>query len=247
MANDWPGLEVAKFLVEENENIIRLYVHKPDNQKLSNEIIDAVSCSEVYDASLLKDEAHVEELKLLDADFIITVYWAYLLTPDVINSVKGSINFHPALLPINRGWFPHVHSIIDGSPLGVTLHRIDEGADTGPVWVQKEIDLLSTDTAKSIYDLLQREMVELFKNNWNAIKSGKLTPQAQDNSKAIYHKKNEIELLDFIDLDKETTARELINKLRARSFGDLGFAYFEDEGDRIHVNLRLSKNNKFEN
>ena len=247
MANDLPGLEVAKFLIEENEEILRLYIHQPDNQKLTNEIIETVSCSEVYQASLLKDQTHVKELKMLNADFIITIYWAYLLKPEVINSVKDTVNFHPALLPINRGWFPHVHSIIDGSPLGVTLHRIDEGADTGPIWVQKEIELLSTDTAKSIYDRLQHEMVQLFKDNWNEIKSGQLSPKPQDHSKAIYHKKDEIDELDLINLDEKMTARELINKLRARSFGDLGFAYFKEGEDRTHINLRLSNNNNFKN
>ena len=64
------------------------------------------------------------------------------------NLAKDSVNFHPAFLPINRGWYPHVHSIVDGSKLGVTLHRIDEGADTGPIWVQKEMRLLPHDTSK---------------------------------------------------------------------------------------------------
>ena len=66
---------------------------------------------------------------------------------EIFSSVETTVNFHPALLPINRGWFPHVHSLIDGSKAGVTLHQIAEGADTGLIWVQEEEKIISTDTA----------------------------------------------------------------------------------------------------
>jgi len=240
MANDLPGVEVAKFLKESGEDLLRLYIHEEGAQKSTDLIISESGCKEVYKASLLKDPLHVENLQSLGADYIITVYWTYLLKPDVINSVKDTVNFHPALLPINRGWFPHVHSIIDGTPLGVTLHRIDEGADTGPIWAQKEVELLLVDTAKTVYDRLQNEMVELFKANWPKIKSGSISPKEQDHDQAIYHKKKEIEQMDFLDLEKKMTIREIINILRARSFGDLGFSFFEEGGKKVYLNLRLS-------
>ena len=44
MANDEPGLKVAKFLRETGENILRLYLHEPEMQKFGKEIIDASGC-----------------------------------------------------------------------------------------------------------------------------------------------------------------------------------------------------------
>ena len=70
-------------------------------------------------------------------------------------SKNGCINFHPALLPTNRGWYPHVHNILDESPAGVTLHLIDEGADTGPILVQKTIDVEPTDTIDNVKAKIQ--------------------------------------------------------------------------------------------
>ena len=240
MANDKPGALVAKFLNDSNDNIVRLYLHDEKNRKLSDDIINNSGCNEIFFAKDLKNKDHITTIKKLDADFIITVYWAYLLKPEVFNAVKDTVNFHPAYLPINRGWYPHVHSIIDGSMLGVTLHRIDEGADTGPIWAQKEVELSPYDTAKTIYGRLQLEMIELFQHNWEKIKSGTLVPTPQDNSKAVYHKKKELENLDCIDLDRKIKIKDLINLLKARSFGDLGFAFYNENEKYVYLNLRLS-------
>jgi len=65
---------------------------------------------------------------------MITVYWPWLIKKNYLNTCKNSINFHPAYLPKNRGWYPHVNNILDNSVPGVTLHKIDEGIDTGPIW-----------------------------------------------------------------------------------------------------------------
>ena len=246
MANDIVGLKVAEHIISKGDKIVRLYLHQEGKTKMANEIIDASLCvdDEIFYANSL-DQTNINSLKALNADFIITVYWAHLLTLDVINTVKDTVNFHPALLPINRGWFPHVHSILDGSASGVTIHRIDEGADTGPIWAQKEIKLSVYDTAKKIYDKLQKEIVNLFIENWDNIKNGTIKPFPQDHSKAVYHNKSEISKLDQIDIEKNTSARELINILRARSFGNLGFAYFNENNKKVFLNLRISDNHKF--
>jgi len=240
MANDKPGALVSDYLINSGDKIVRLYLHDENARKCSDEIIRNSSCSEIYYAKDLKEENHVKTIKELNADFIITVYWAHLLKPSIFKAVKDTVNFHPAFLPINRGWYPHVHSIIDGSELGVTLHRIDEGADTGPIWAQKKIELLPYDTAKTVYDRLQFEIVELFKKKWDKIKSNKLKPFKQVNSSAVYHKKNELEKLDQLNLDEKIRVKDLINLLRARSFGDSGFAFYNQNGKKVFLNLRLS-------
>ena len=249
MANDIPGVEVCQYLVENGDHIVMLYLHEPDRQKFSQEIVNASKCSEneIRLASQLKDPEYVAELRALRPDFIITVYWAHLISEEVINAaVEGTVNFHPALLPINRGWYPHVHSIMNGSPTGVTLHAIDNTADTGPIWAQKEVPLTPYDTAFTIYERLQHEMVRLFKETWPKIVNRELTPVSQDESKAIYHKKSEIKKLDQLNLDDVMKVGDLINLLRARSFGASGFAFFDKNGQRVYVNLRLSPNPTFE-
>ena len=243
-ASHFPGVKTAAHLKECEDEILRLYL--PDRkEKYASDIIEASGVPEskiFYWGDVDDKEVLAAELRALKPEYFVLVYWPYLLKGGMTAiPLVGSVNFHPALLPINRGWYPHVHSIIDGSPLGVTLHDIDEGIDTGKVWVQKEVDLKSTDTAKSIYDRLQNEIIALFEENWNDIKSGRKKSTPQNESRATYHSKKDIDGLDKLDLDKTYSGRDLINLLRARSFGELGFAYFEEDGKRIHMNLRLSE------
>lgn len=246
MANYQPGLDVCKYMIDCGEEISRLYVIDK-NDEYAKKIIKAsrLNDRDIFTAASLKELNHTATISKLKPEYIITVYWPYLLKPEVFNLArKGTINFHPALLPINRGWYPHVHSIIDGSSTGVTLHAIAKEADAGPIWAQKEVSLMPYDTAKTIYQRLQVEIVNLFKETWPRIKLKKIKPYPQDNSKAVYHKKSEVSKFDYIDLNKEYKARDIIKLLRARSFGDKGFAYFVERGKRIFVSLKLSKNNK---
>ena len=135
------------------------------------------------------------------------------------------MNFHPALLPVNRGWYPHVHSLLDGSPAGVTLHQITEGADQGDIWVQKEVAIENKDTSKDLYLKLQKEIVDLFMDSWEDIATGRMNPTKQIESNAIYHSKDEIVDLDKIDLKRKLYFEDFLKILKARSFGDSGFAY----------------------
>ena len=241
-ANDEVGLNVCRFLKGTGEDIVKLYLHDPPKQKLADEIALASGC--VREDVLLATDSHApDNIRMLEdanIDFIITVYWAYLLKPALFTKAKDTLNFHPALLPVNRGWFPHVHSFLDGSPFGVTLHRIDENADTGPVWCQKEIFALPFDNAGTIYKRLQSEILMLFYTHWEKIKNGFITPKPQNHARGVYHKKKEIEHLDEIDLDA-ISARDLIKRLKARTFGARGFAYHMDaSGRKVYLNLQLS-------
>lgn len=248
-ANHDPGLEIARYLSEHSDHNIVAALYLPgENPEHDRKIESALAdkkCPVFRGPDIIKQADHTAWFKTQAFDFIICVYWPWLLRKEIFASVKSTLNFHPALLPINRGWFPHVHSLVDGSKTGVTLHRIEEGADTGAVWVQREVPIIATDTAKEIYERLQIEIVKLFKLHWDEIRRHKIEATAQDKSVANYHAKKEIDSLDHIDLDQATTARELINRLRARSFGSRGFAYYEEHGEKIFLKISLSRTNRF--
>jgi methionyl-tRNA formyltransferase len=249
-ANHRPGIEIAKFFTNRNdrEEIVALYLSGVDVNN-DNEIRNALNleASRVFlGKGIVLDQYHVDWLQQQDIDAIICVYWPWILKENVFNLVKVTVNFHPAYLPINRGWYPHVHSLIDGSKTGVTLHQIQSGADTGPIWAQREVVIQPLDTAKTIYERLQTEIISLFKEKWNDIISGNITPTQQDESIANYHAKKEIEILDHIDLEQEIKAGDLINLLRARSFGKRGFAYYLQNGKKVYINLSLADRDQFE-
>ena len=86
---------------------------------------------------------------------------------------------------------------------------------------------------------MQRANVNLFVENWDDIIGGSIEPNPQESLDASYHSKREIENLDRIDLENIMKVGDLINLLRARSFGDKSFAYFLLNGKRNYLNLRF--------
>lgn len=114
-------------------------------------------------------------------DMIISYNYKYLLTSEIIKYPKyGCINLHISLLPWNRGAHPNVWSFLEDTPKGVTIHYIDEGIDTGKIIIQKEIFIdENKETLQSSYEILHREIQELFKENWKKIKNNELTPKPQ--------------------------------------------------------------------
>jgi len=242
-------LRVAEYLRGRGDEIVALYLHAPERRKLGAEIVAATGCppSAVHEAAALRDGEHVAALAARAPDFVVTVYWAHLISPEVIAAAgRGTVNFHPALLPYNRGWYPHVHSILDGTPTGVTLHAVDATADTGPIWAQRAVALTPYDTAGTIYARLQDEIVALFREVWPAIVAGDLVPVPQDDAGAVYHAKSEVDALDELRLDDVMRVGDVIDRLRARSFGSRGFAWYEADGERVYANLRLGRSPSME-
>lgn len=248
MASQEIGVSVAQYLYQEGlDEIIALYLSGED-EGLDQRIIQAASIKphQVFSSECLKDPTHIAWLKEEGCDFMISIYWPYFIKNDILNLVgQNSVNFHPALLPFNRGSFPHLFVLLEGSHCGVTLHQVTSKLDAGPIWAQKEVSVLPEDTGGSLYRRLQKEMLSLFKEKWPAIRIGEITPVEQDETIATSHRASEIKKYNVIDLDKIYTGREWLNLLRSRSVGRYGFAYFEETGKRIYTNLRLSLDEDF--
>ena len=239
------GYDISKFLSNDPSLIIEYLFLSGQYEDIDNKILKVFKNSKT---KIIKNSNPKEVSKFLsnsNLDFHITVYWPYLLDKETIQKARSSVNFHPAFLPINRGWYPHVHSIIDGSKSGVTLHEINEFADKGNIWMQKEINIPLDFDAKMAYELLQNEIILLFKNNWNDIKNNSIKPFKQNETLANYHKKNEINDMDLFDIKNDNNLK-VINFLRARSFGNKGFSYFINEkGEKVYMNIKFSKTNNF--
>lgn len=243
-ANGKVGLEIARFLAEQEDEVVVLSLanqYPTFDYEIEKALSDNLELRK-YFGDLRNDiEDFKKILNSTQVDTIITVYWPYLLPTEILNSNILTINFHPALLPLNRGWYPHVHNILDGSPAGVTLHKISDRPDEGDIWLQKEVPTYPWDLASDLYTRLQSEIFSLFTSNWHLISSGKIDSFPQPKDKGNYHSKNEIEKLDYLDLNRSYKVSELLNLLRARTFGENGFAYFVHEGQRIKVRLEFKR------
>ena len=106
---------------------------------------------------------HPDSIAFNDYDVVISYGYRYILKPIHIQACKKPpINLHISLLPWNKGAHPNFWAWYDDTPHGVTIHEIDEGLDTGGIIVQKEVVFNNKLTLNKSYDILRKEIEELF-------------------------------------------------------------------------------------
>jgi methionyl-tRNA formyltransferase len=242
LGNNWVGWKVVAWLRQQGENVVGLVVHPPENRTFGDEILATagVEPSCAFEASRLADPPTIEAIKALRPDIGVSVSFGYILRREVLELFPaGCVNLHPALLPWNRGAHPNVWSIIEGTPAGVTLHYVDEGVDTGDIIDQREVRVAAEDTGETLYRRLENASVQLFQDCWGQIRSGKAPRRPQPEHGGSVHRVKDLERIGEIELDRQYTARYLINLLRARTFPPFGGAYFRDGDRRLHLRLAL--------
>jgi len=101
----------------------------------------------------LKAPEVVEEFRRAAADLAVLAYVTQIVPATVIDIPRlGTICFHPSLLPRYRGGSAINWQIIRGEiRTGVTVFWTDAGIDTGPILLQKEVEIGADDTAGSLY------------------------------------------------------------------------------------------------
>ena len=98
---------------------------------------------EVRTPKSLRLEDEQASLRALDADLAVVAAYGLILPPPILEAPKsGCINVHASLLPRWRGAAPIQRAILAGDEMtGVTIMRMEEGLDTGPMLFQRELPL----------------------------------------------------------------------------------------------------------
>lgn len=110
----------------------------------------------VYQPSSLKDSRQLEILEQLNADALIVVAYGLLLPAKLLHVFPfGCINIHPSLLPRWRGAAPIQRAILAGDTItGVSIMKMDQGLDTGPIFTQYQYLMDPNETSQSLHDAL---------------------------------------------------------------------------------------------
>ena len=129
------------------------------------------------------------------ADLWVSVHWQKIFTPKQIAIPKvGIVNVHNAYLPWNRGSHACTWALVDKTPHGATMHWIDEGVDTGPILIQKRVEVDEMDTADELYRRTANVEVEVFREGMSMILAGDYR-KLQQIGKGSFHKKKDFERL----------------------------------------------------
>lgn len=160
-----PGFAaVALEALLHTEHTIRAVYTQPDRpagrgHKITTSLVKQLAVAHhlpLYQPSTLRDPAAVATLKTFSADMMIVAAYGLLLPKTVLEAFPlGCINIHASLLPRYRGASPIQHAILAGdTATGITIMRMDEGLDTGPILYQKSCPIAPSDTSQTLYDRL---------------------------------------------------------------------------------------------
>lgn len=137
-------------------------------------------------SSHVNNQEVIEQIKLADLDWLFIIGWSQIASPDVLNAPhKGVLGMHPTLLPEGRGRASIPWAILkELDKTGVTLFKMDQGVDTGPIAAQIEIPLSKTTTATQLYESVDAAHVQLINKVVPLILSDRLELTPQNDSLA---------------------------------------------------------------
>lgn len=168
----------------------------------------------VWQPATLKDSDVVAKIAAARPKLIVVAAYGLILPKAVLDIPEsGCLNVHASLLPRWRGAAPIQQAILHGdAKTGISLMRMDEGLDTGPVYATSELEIGADETAGELHDRLAILGGELLVQKLPEILSGTLEARAQDESGATYAGK--IRKRDA-SINWSSSAQEIARKIKA--------------------------------
>jgi methionyl-tRNA formyltransferase len=185
------GKSVLEALLERGENVIAVYCAPDPKQGGRPDPLKEAALARhlpVYQPRLFRNKPEVwEEFAQLKADLCVMAYVTLFVPEEMLNlPTHGTIQYHPSLLPRHRGPSSINWPIIQGeTTTGLTIFWPDNRLDTGPILLQKEVEILDADTLGSLYfDRLYPMGVTALLEAVDLVRAGKAPKIVQDETQA---------------------------------------------------------------
>ena len=182
--------------------------------------------------SLKDNHEEFEYFKNIEADLAIVVAYGQIIPKNFLNlTKKGFINIHASILPKWRGAAPIQRSIMNlDKETGISIMKITEELDTGPVCNIYKIDLEKNLNAKDVSEKLSLLAAEKILDNIDDIINEKAKFIEQDHSKATYASK--IQKAEG-KIDWNESAQNIIGKING--LYPIPSAFFTFKGERYKI------------
>jgi len=221
-------------LVEAGHEVVAAYAQPPrpagrgkaERKTAVHERAEALGIA-VRTPRTLRDAAEQERFRALGADFGVVAAYGLILPKPILEAPKhGCINVHASLLPRWRGAAPVQRAILAGDTVsGVTIMRMDEGLDTGPMLLKRELDIRGKNAGEVTEELAKLGAAALLE--WLQHPT---PPEPQADEGVTYASK-----IDKAEarIDWGKPAEEIERQIRA--FNPVPGAWFEASGERIKL------------
>jgi methionyl-tRNA formyltransferase len=207
------GEKVLEALVKRGEEVAGVF-SAPDKRGEGMGVLAEKSKIASFRPGRMKDPQVHNQFKELRPDLVLLAFVTDILPDKLLGLASiGTICYHPSLLPRHRGASGINWAIIQGDTrTGLTVFWVDKGIDTGPVLLQKEVEIKPDDTTGSLYfNSLFPMGVDAMMEAVELIKKGKAPRLPQDESKATYEPPcdDRVASIDF-----EKPAKDVYNLVR---------------------------------
>jgi methionyl-tRNA formyltransferase len=232
------GFKTLQALIEMNHEVV-LAVSHPSSEESYKAIwsapVDELAREHRIPLHLTEtvDAETIDLVKRAEPDVIVVNSWYYRMPAELYDlPPHGTLNFHDSLLPRFTGFSPVLWALISGaSEFGLTVHRMDDGLDTGDILVQRSLPIGPTDTGTELVlrgmDLIPGVLAEAL----TALDSGTAVWRPQNKAERTYfHKRSERDSL----IDWSWPADDIARFVRALSDPyPRAFSFYR--GERIEI------------
>ena len=194
------ALPTLKALIRQGHHILSV-VTQPDRPKGRGKKMTAPPVKlmaleqgiEVLQPERASEAFFCEQIERMEPDLIVVVAFGQILKERLLTIPEwGVINIHGSLLPRYRGAAPIQWAILnDDTKTGLTVMRMNEGLDTGPILFQEEVPILKDETAGSLHDRLALRAGDLIIDALNRMSRSTIEETPQDDALATYAPKVE--------------------------------------------------------
>jgi len=240
MGTPFFAVPILKSLYQNGYSVSVVYTQPPQKshrgQKINKSPIQGISETLKIEyrtpSSLKNNKEEYNYLKELEADIAIVVAYGQIIPKEYLNLVKkGFINIHASLLPKWRGAAPIQRSIMNlEKETGVSIMKIQEKLDTGPICNSYKIEIMADDNSEVISEKLSALAAEKILDNIDEILDGKIKFIEQKHNLASYAAK--IEKTEG-HIEWSETAENIIGKINGL-YPSPG-AFFTYNGERYKI------------
>ena len=234
------AVPILKSLYQNGYSVSAVYTQPPQKSKRGQRInkspiqgiCETLKIEYRTPNSLRDNKEEYNYLKLLNADIAIVVAYGQIIPKEYLNLVKkGFINIHASILPKWRGAAPIQRSIMSlEKETGISIMRIGEKLDTGPVCNTYKIKVMTDDNSETISEKLSTLAAEKILDNIDEILEDKIEFKEQNHNEASYAAK-----IDKTEgqIEWGETAENIIGKINGL-YPSPG-AFFTYNGERYKI------------
>jgi methionyl-tRNA formyltransferase len=185
------GAAVLEALLDRGEEVVAVYCAPDKEGRPPDPLAEAAREKgiELRQPDSFETDQAREDLAALRPDLMVMAYVTLFVPEPVLNTpTHGTFQYHPSLLPRHRGPSAINWAIIQGdATTGVAVFWPDDGLDTGPVLLTKEVEITGDDTLGSLYfDKLFPIGVDAMIEAVDLVRDGRAPKLEQDEADATY-------------------------------------------------------------